>query len=163
MIKPSVAWLTVNRKCNFRCQWCYAEGTKYGPEDDMSIEKALELVRMLTELGVKDVVIIGGEPTLWPHLSKLNSYCRENGIETSIVTNAARFGDDKYWNNYLKNPCDYAGISIKGGTPEQLLSVAKVKNFELVEKGISRAVEYYNTGVSSVYNSLVEDSFISNR
>ena len=160
IVKPSIAWLTVNRKCNFRCQWCYAEGKQYSTKDEMSIEMAKEFVDILHSLKVQTIIIIGGEPTLWPHLAELNRYCRKRNIKTSLVTNAARFGDDCYWERYLQNPCDLVGISIKGGTPQQLLKIARVRNFETVKKGILRAIEHYKTGVSTVYSTLIETSLI---
>jgi radical SAM protein with 4Fe4S-binding SPASM domain len=66
--RPKVSWFTVNRQCNFRCPWCYGEDTHYSSKDTMSLATAKELAQITAEVGVRYINIIGGEPTLWPHL-----------------------------------------------------------------------------------------------
>lgn len=152
---PTTAWLTVNRKCNFRCQWCYGEGTHYEPKETMSIKTAKELVKISAEIGVKNFIIIGGEPTLWPHLFELNRFCKKLGVTTGLITNAARFGNDEYWEKYKQYPCDSMSISVKSVDKTEFQNATKAKIFNQTMKGIERAISFGNSGVSTVYNSLV--------
>lgn len=152
---PSTAWLTVNRGCNFRCPWCYGECTDYNPTDEMSLELAKELVMIAVGAGVKYFHIIGGEPTLWSGLFELNRFCKGLGVTTGLITNGARFGDDDYWGQYLQNPCDNMSVSIKSADPEQFKVVTRTKIYDQTMKGVERAINFHNTGVSTVYNSLV--------
>ena len=39
-------WLTVNRACNFRCKWCYERSTNYLSSDDMSLDKAKQIIKI---------------------------------------------------------------------------------------------------------------------
>lgn len=60
-------WLTVNRRCNLRCGWCYARDTDYKSKD-MSLDLAEKLINFFKELAVTQTVVLGGEPTVYPHL-----------------------------------------------------------------------------------------------
>jgi hypothetical protein len=55
----------------------------------MSLEKAEEICRTLVgTYGNNSVDIQGGEPTLWPHIVELVSYCAEIGLSPTVITNA---------------------------------------------------------------------------
>ena len=155
--EPKSFWLTVNRKCNFRCKWCYAESSEYKAEDDMTLEKAKEIIDLACNMDVHRITLIGGEPTYWNNLVNFNRYCRDKDIHVGMVTNACRFGDDKYWNWYLKSPCESVGVSIKGVNPTQFSNLVGTPNlFKQTIHGIKRVMDYYqDIGVSTVYSSLV--------
>ncbi len=153
---PTTVWLTVNRRCNFRCKWCYAKGSRYNPADDMSFDQAKKLVELVVGLGINHVTLTGGEPTLWPHLFAFNEYARSKGVTVSMITNACKFGDDKYWERYLKSPCDNVGVSIKGVTERQFVDVVGAPALlASTIKGIERAIKYHpKAGVGTVYSTL---------
>jgi MoaA/NifB/PqqE/SkfB family radical SAM enzyme len=153
---PSSVWLTVTRRCNFRCKWCYAKGSHYNPADDMSFDQAKKLVELVRSLGINHVTLTGGEPTLWPHLFAFNDYARGRGVSVSMTTNACKFGDDKYRERYLKSPCDNVGVSIKGITKRQFVDIVGVPAlFANTIKGIGRAIEHYpELDIGTVYSTL---------
>lgn len=155
LCRPEMAWLTVDRRCNFRCQWCYGGATHYNPKDTMSLTTAKELVEIGIDVGAKHFNIIGGEPTLWPSLLGLNQFCRGLGVTTGLITNAARFGDDRYWARYQQNPCDRISISVKSADRERFRDVTRAKFYDKTMKGIERAIGFHHTGITTVYNSLV--------
>ncbi len=160
VVKPRIAWLTVNRSCNFRCRWCYAKGTKFNRNNVANLDYAIRIALLIKELGIKELLIIGGEPTMWIHLLNFNKFCQENSIKTTIVTNAMRFGNDCFWEKYLSNPNTYGGISIKGYDKESLIKVSDVKNFDLTMKGLKRGIAFFKCGVSVVYNQLSSDELV---
>lgn len=151
-IKPGVAWLTVNRVCNLRCKWCYAEGTNYRP-DKMSLELAKKLTILTQEMGVHGIILIGGEPTLWEHLSEHNHFCKEIGIRSALVTNAIKFGKDEFWEKYQESPNDNIGLSLKARNPEHLKEVAQSTAFEQMKRGMERACTCFNCQVAITYSS----------
>lgn len=67
------AWLTTNRSCNNRCEWCYAQNAI---GNEMDIDDAKKCVDVLKELKVKHIVLIGGEPTIYSHLIELLKYIK---------------------------------------------------------------------------------------
>ena len=56
--------ISVTDRCNFRCQYCMpAEGLPWlDREALLSYEEIARLVRILSEMGVHDVRLTGGEP-----------------------------------------------------------------------------------------------------
>ena len=69
-------WLTVNRACNLRCEWCYAAGEGSAAGRNMPLELARQLLDAAAELGAGSAVLIGGEPTLYPYLSEVAKHAR---------------------------------------------------------------------------------------
>ena len=152
-VKPSGAWLTINRACNLRCKWCYAEETGYQPKAMMSLELAKNLVNLLKDLGISHTQLIGGEPTLWPNLLELNRLTNQLGMKTTIVTNALRFGEDAFWEEYKQNPNSSVGISVKASDSLDLLKMAGSKHFSRLSLGLKRALEFFQCGVGLTYNT----------
>ena len=160
-IIPRVAWLTVNRNCNFRCVWCYAKGTSYNIEEEMSLELAKKLTMLVIEAGVKQINIIGGEPTLWKPLLEFNRFCKNLEVKITLVTNAMRFSDDTFWEKYQESPNDSIGISLKAHNKMSLKSIAGITDFEKMKLGIKRGVNLNEGGVQVVYNTLNVDDLVN--
>jgi len=153
---PKVAWLTVNRACQMRCGWCYAGSTGYKTDCDMNLELAQKLAILVKSAGVKTIVIIGGEPTLWKHLFEFNDFCRKLKIKTGLVSNCQRFSSTKYFEEYQQHPSDYVSVSLKAFDQDSSILVSDFKDFESVKLGIQRICCYQKTQVSLVYNSLIQ-------
>ena len=142
-------WLTVNRGCNFRCDWCYAAGSEYRKEDEMSLPFALNLINIAKQLGIGRVFLIGGEPTLWPHLLDANEAMKSAELKSTLVTNAHRFSCDQFWEKYLEHPNTHIGASFKAFGPESLANNAKVTSFKDVTKGLRRVFEHQPKSIAS--------------
>jgi cyclic pyranopterin phosphate synthase len=65
--------LSVTDRCNFRCQYCMpAEGLPWLERSELlTFEEIERLVRIFTELGVRDVRLTGGEPLVRRELPRL--------------------------------------------------------------------------------------------
>jgi len=160
-IVPEVAWINVNRDCNFRCKWCYAQDTSYSLAEEMELNLAKDLALILKEMEVKKIILIGGEPTLWEPIIEFNHFCNEINMRTSLVTNAMKFGVDKFWAAYKKHPnTDTPWISAKAYDRNSLQKTCGVFNFDTVTLGLKRATEFFNCGLSFVYNSYFTDDLI---
>ncbi|MFH1170733.1 MAG: radical SAM protein [Candidatus Vogelbacteria bacterium] len=160
LISPRVAWITTNRSCNFRCPWCYTKGENFDAKQTLSFDLALKLLSIVKQIGIKHLLIIGGEPTLWKHLLDFNCKCREVGIKTTLVTNALRFSDDKFWFKYLEKPNDKVGPSIKAFDEPSLQRLAQFHDFESVRKGLTRLVAKFKCGVTFVHNSFARNDLV---
>ena len=68
--------VSVTDKCNFRCRYCMpAEGLEWLPRDEvLSYEEIARLVRVLSEMGVDEVRLTGGEPLVRRDLPVLVSF-----------------------------------------------------------------------------------------
>ena len=90
LTKKAVLWL--GQTCNLSCYFCYF-AKKIEDKDDlhhdfMSIEKAKKICYTLRYIyGNKAIDIQGGEPTIYPKIIELVSYCHKIGLEPTLITN----------------------------------------------------------------------------
>ncbi|MDE2144949.1 MAG: radical SAM protein, partial [Patescibacteria group bacterium] len=143
----------MNRECNFRCRWCYAKGTDYRTSRDMSLELAKSLAVMLKQIGIRELIVIGGEPAMWRPLIEFNEFCANEGFRSVLVTNGSRFGVDSFWRKYKQHPNDEIGLSLKAATRQQLQEVAGFSKYDVVRNGISRALSELGANASLTYNA----------
>ena len=91
LTRRGVIWL--GQTCNLRCYFCYFKdriATATHPEHPfMSLEKAKKICKTLVEYYKNTAVDIqGGEPTIYPQIYQLTSFCREIGLLPTLITNA---------------------------------------------------------------------------
>ncbi|MGH2349713.1 MAG: radical SAM protein, partial [bacterium] len=65
--------ISLTDRCNLRCVYCMpAEGIDFRPPDELlSDDELLTLVRIAADLGVRKVRLTGGEPTVRPGIVEL--------------------------------------------------------------------------------------------
>lgn len=147
-VRPSLtAWLTINRACNLRCVWCYAKMTEF-KGGDMTLETAEKSIALLKELGLKSVILIGGEPTVHPHFLQIVEMVRLAGMEAFLVTNAVKLANTAYLEKILKAGVSSVTVSFKAADQETFLhdtgrdlfraSVQAVRN--IVRSGVNHVV-----------------------
>ncbi len=123
-------WLTVNRACNMRCAWCYAKDTGFGTGDQMSLTHAKQIVDICAEGGVKSIILIGGEPTVYPHILDVIGYCHEKGVNTTLVTNGMMFADPGVLRLYKDAGLNKVSLSLKAHDPASYLALTGVDGFD---------------------------------
>jgi GTP 3',8-cyclase len=83
--------VSVTDRCNFRCTYCMpAEGLPWLPKDELlRFEEIQRVVSLFVRLGVKEVKLTGGEPTVRRELPLLVSMLRgaSPGLTISMTTN----------------------------------------------------------------------------
>jgi GTP 3',8-cyclase len=99
--------VSVIDRCNFRCTYCMpAEGLPWlAREETLTAEEIERLVRTFVNLGVGEVKLTGGEPTVRPELPEIVRRIRALGddLEISITTNG-------YLLNRVARPLKEAGL-----------------------------------------------------
>ncbi len=88
--RRAVIWL--GQTCNLNCFFCYfAEriADKNHPEHAFfTLEKAKTMCKIFVEeYGLNSIDIQGGEPTIYPHIFELISYCNQIGLKPTLITN----------------------------------------------------------------------------
>lgn len=78
--------------CNLRCISCYNKSHDYtkSPEDVKA-----EIDFAIRKRKLETITIVGGEPTLYPHLCELVSYIRSKGLICQLLTNGVILTTDK--------------------------------------------------------------------
>ena len=83
--------VSVTDRCNFRCQYCMpAEGLPWLERADiLTYEEIARLVGLLSEMGVRDVRLTGGEPLVRRDFPRLVAMLRElpELNEIAVTTN----------------------------------------------------------------------------
>ena len=77
-----------NRLCNYRGPYCNA-GDPETELPEMSSELADSVILQAAELGARKVVILGGEPLLYPELERKIELVNSLGMGAEIFTNGA--------------------------------------------------------------------------
>ena len=103
-MKDCFVSLTVTNTCNLRCQMCaqwsargYFRTAPSQHKPTMTLSDWKRVVDEVAELGIKNVLIRGGEPFLLPGIVELLDHIARKGIFASIDSNGtqlARFADD---------------------------------------------------------------------
>jgi radical SAM protein with 4Fe4S-binding SPASM domain len=75
----------ITLRCNLACQHC---GSRAGPArpDELSTEEALDLVRQLAQVGIREVSLIGGEAFLRKDWLSIAGAVRAAGMTPTMVT-----------------------------------------------------------------------------
>lgn len=136
------AWLTINRACNLRCVWCYAQETQYLHTMDMPLDLAKRLIDMLCYIGVKSVALIGGEPTIHPNLFEILDYLKEKGLSASFITNGIAFSNLNFVEKINNYDIQGVDLSVKAGNAVDYVKYTGVDCFSAVEKAICNLNKY---------------------
>ena len=83
--RPVYAVWEVTLKCDLACRHCGSRAGRARP-DELTPSEALDLVRQLAELGVREVTLIGGEAYLRDDWLDIVRAVRAHGMECSITT-----------------------------------------------------------------------------
>lgn len=73
-------------KCNLNCVFC--SNVNREKHEDLDLVLLMKVVRQLLEYGTKTVEITGGgDPTLYPEINKLITFCSTIGLQVGFITN----------------------------------------------------------------------------
>jgi cyclic pyranopterin phosphate synthase len=99
--------ISVIDKCNFRCTYCMpAEGLSWlSREETLTTEEIERLTRLCVRLGIREVKLTGGEPTVRPELPEIVRRIRaiDRSLDISLTTNG-------YLLDRLARPLREAGL-----------------------------------------------------
>lgn len=73
------------RRCNLACEHCGASKERYATE--LSTAQLRDVIDQLAALGVKSLVVTGGEPLLRRDLLEVLDYAWQRGLKSGIATN----------------------------------------------------------------------------
>jgi len=75
-----------SRICNFRCSYCYVpDRVEY--RDELSREEIKDIILQAKAMGARKIIILGGEPSIYPHLVEMLRFLGREGLEIEMFTN----------------------------------------------------------------------------
>ena len=80
-------------KCNFRCPYCYVPHGDY-LEDELSVQEIQNVIIQAKRIGAQKIIILGGEPTLYPYLLDIIYFVRSHHLKIELFTNGTGINDD---------------------------------------------------------------------
>jgi len=78
-----------SRRCNFRCPYCYQDASARADEE-LTAEEARDVLRQARDLGARTIVVLGGEPMIYPSIMEMLAFIRDLGMNAEIFTNGSR-------------------------------------------------------------------------
>ena len=110
--KPVVVW-NMTKRCNLKCEHCYAHATTETAPDELTTDEGKSLIDDLSAFGSPVMLFSGGEPFARPDLIELAEYAVAKGMRAVISTNGTMITEDVAAR--LKNVgLSYVGVSLDG-------------------------------------------------
>ncbi|MDX3536036.1 radical SAM protein [Streptomyces sp. MB09-01] len=82
----------VTFRCNSLCGYCNVwQDDKFKGYEELTLERARQILDELHELGVRYVDFTGGEPVLHPHIDGIVQYAKSLGMTVEVTSNGIRF------------------------------------------------------------------------
>ena len=82
-----------SRSCNFHCPYCYVPQNS-SLENELSVEEIFHVILQAKDLGAKRIIILGGEPSIYPHIIDMIQFIRKQGLEVEMFTNGSGIAPD---------------------------------------------------------------------
>lgn len=80
------AGIRLTRRCNMKCRYCNIQNNS---KDELTIEEWKKAITIMKNLGANHLVILGGEPTLYPNIIELVDYAENKlKLKCGLTTNA---------------------------------------------------------------------------
>jgi radical SAM protein with 4Fe4S-binding SPASM domain len=112
--KFNTTWLVLTYNCDNRCNWCYANSNNLKEKQSFPEQYEEGTLNLLESLGLKKVILIGGEPTLYPNLPNLLRKFENTGIEIGLVSNGRKLSDYKFAKELKDSGLKAMSISFSG-------------------------------------------------
>lgn len=80
-----------SRRCNFRCAYCYAVDGEVS-SCELTPEESRDVILQAKALGVRKIIVLGGEPMIYPSIFDLIEFMREHGLAVDMFTNGSNVG-----------------------------------------------------------------------
>ncbi len=140
--------VNIGRRCNLRCVFCLDGRISPKQRQWVPLANARQELRKGWEAGCRSMGLLGGEPTVYPHVIELLEYARALGFERmALYTNGLRLGDAEFCDRLVNAGVTRLGISIHGHRPELEDRITNRKgSFEAKLAGIRRLVAHQRRG-----------------
>lgn len=106
---PIKVFLDVNEICNLNCRECYLNKKR---TKEQNIYQLKGLITDLAKEGIIGIQLLGGEPTIYPHIVELCRFIKSKGLKVELVSNGFNLPLELLKN--LKGHVDSFCISIDG-------------------------------------------------
>lgn len=75
-------------RCNFKCPYCYVPQDEY-LNNELKDAEIRDAINQAKELGAKKIIVLGGEPTIYPRIKEMIRFITGLGLEVEMFTNGS--------------------------------------------------------------------------
>ncbi|KJS29969.1 MAG: radical SAM protein [Desulfatitalea sp. BRH_c12] len=75
-------------RCNFRCPYCYVPHEDQ-LKDELSLDEIRDAILQAKALGAVKIIVLGGEPSIYPHTLEMIRFMRGHGLIVEMFTNGS--------------------------------------------------------------------------
>jgi radical SAM protein with 4Fe4S-binding SPASM domain len=73
-------------RCNFNCPYCYVPKAD-AFQDELELGEIRDVITQAQEMGARKIIILGGEPTIYPDLVAIIEFISARGLQVELFTN----------------------------------------------------------------------------
>lgn len=164
--RPKTLELTTHGACNDKCVFCYMSATST-TKDAILSQRTLtyfEWVRIIDrgvdEIGVRELIVTGGEPTIYkcPETKKdvtdIIRYAKSRGLIVHMITNGMKLGANARFRQELKDSgVDTVQVSLE--CPDEGIHNRLVGNAHAWKWTLNAVVQLRKMGVNAYPNSTI--------
>ncbi len=125
--------LRVVQKCDAKCYFC--DHWRIKDPYKNSMDDLDKILNKIVSLGASDVILNGGEPTVYRHLGYAIGRAKELGLKVNINTNGMSFANSNYAKKIMEKKPDSFLISFVSHNEEETDKIRGVK------RGLQRSLE----------------------
>ena len=78
--------IELSLRCNFRCSYCYVPHDSYF-DNELSLDEIFGVILQAKKLGAGKIILLGGEPSIYPHIREVIDFLGHHSLEAEIFTN----------------------------------------------------------------------------
>ncbi len=145
-------WLDITRACNLACGHCYNGSGPHGQHGGMEREDWLNVLDQAAVAGVRQVQLIGGEPTMHPDFADLVEHALGVGLLVEVFSNLTHIKPD-WWELFQREGVSLATSYYSDDAAEHN-AVTGRDSHRKTRANVARAVEMgiaLRTGVIHVF------------
>ena len=103
-------------RCNLDCLFCDTTDRHKPPQQELPLEKWIDIISEASSLGAKQIFILGGgEPTIHPHIIEIMQHAKDCGLRGMLTTNGTLLSKEKK-KQIFQMQWDEIHFSVDGGT-----------------------------------------------
>jgi len=85
--------IELSLRCNFRCTYCYVPHDSYF-DNELSLDEIIDVILQAKALGTGKFILLGGEPSIYPHIRELIEFLKSHHLEIEMFTNGTGITPD---------------------------------------------------------------------
>ncbi len=134
------AILKLDYTCNNNCSFCHAAERHKAINSTLpEIKRKIDLAQVM---GCQQLLLSGGEPTIYRKLSAVTSYLKEKHLAFGLITNARMLSNVEFLEKLQHDGLVYVYVSFLSADPRIQELLTGTNSFEQVSAGIRNCVKY---------------------